>query len=242
MEEQPFAGGCRRSRGGFSIPRRVAIYACVLDARVRDSHRASRRGRAAPGGWYDCADHASSTRARGCASCQKGLQRSHDRFCPHCVRPAHARPRQTAGAAAMEGRTAVDTENGRSAYARAIGPLGHGAQTRSPLAALSLATRRLLAIPSSTRDAWRHQSGARHAIRRCSAATRRATVLSDPARSVELKFATTKLLPTKRSAALLAPKRRSARDRPFAGQPRKDRPHLFRNSAGAPASGFLRAR
>jgi hypothetical protein len=134
MEEQPFAEGCRRSRGGLSIPWRVASCPCVLDARVRDSHRASWRGRAAPSGWYDCADHASSTRARGCDSCQKGLQRSRDRSCPHCVHPAHATPRQTAGATATEGRTAVGAENGRSAHARAIGPPGRGAQTTSPVA------------------------------------------------------------------------------------------------------------
>ena len=133
-------------------------------------------------------------------------------------------------------------ENGRSAYARAIGQPGRGVQTTRPSAALSLATRRLQAVPSSTRDAWRHRTGARHASRPCSAATRRATVLLDPERSVELKFATTKLPPTKRSAELQAPKIRSARGRPFAGQPRKDKPHFFRNSAGAPSSGFESAR
>jgi hypothetical protein len=105
----------------------------------------------------------------------------------------------------------------------------------SPMAARSLATRRLQAVPSSTRDAWHHRTGARHASRLCSAATRRATVSLDPERSVELKCATTKLLPTKRSAELQAPKIRSAGGRPFAGQPRKDRPHFFRNSAGTPS-------
>ena len=135
-----------------------------------------------------------------------------------------------------------DPENGRSAYARANGQPGRGAQTTSPLATLSLATRRLQAVPSSTSDGWRHRTAARHASRPCSAATRRATVLLDPERSVELTFATTKRSPTKRSAELLAPKIRSARGRPFAGQPRKDRPHFFRNSAGAPSSGFSSAR
>jgi hypothetical protein len=136
----------------------------------------------------------------------------------------------------------VDTENGRSAYDRAIWRPGREAQTTSLLATLSLVTPRLQAIPSSTRDAWCRQIGAQHASRPCSAATRQATVQLDPERSVDLKFATTKFLPTKPSAELQAPNRRSARDRPFADQPRKDRPHLFRNSAGAPARGFASAK
>jgi hypothetical protein len=242
MEEQHFAGGCRRSRGGFSIPPRPIIRPCVLDAGVRDSRRASKRGHAGPGGWYDCAGHASSRRGPGYASCQKGLRRSRDKSCPHCVHPVHARPAQTAGAAAMEGRTAVDTENGRSAHARAIGPPGRGVQTTSPVAALSLATRRRQEVFSSRRDAWCRRTGARHASRPYSAAIPWATVQLDPERSVELTFATTKLLPTKRSAELQAPKIRSARGRPSADQPRKDRPHLFRNSTGAPTRGFASAK
>ena len=156
-------GGAALRRGmpkieGWIFDTPGAICPCVLDARVRDSRRASRRGRAARGGWYDCVDHASSRRAPGCASCQKGLRRSHDRFCPHCVRPVHARPRQTAGAAAREGRTAVDTENGRlsvrqsdwAAWARSSNDesIGNSIACDAPAAGNSFIHTRCVASPN----------------------------------------------------------------------------------------------
>jgi hypothetical protein len=66
--------------------------------------------------------------------------------------------------------------------------------------------------------------------------------LLDPERSVAKKLATTRLPPTKRSAEPQAPKIRSARGRPFADQPRKDKPQFFRNSAGTASRGFFSVR
>ena len=179
--------------------------------------------------------------APGYASCQRGLRQSRDRFCRHCVRPGHARPSQIAGAVAGNGRTAADGENGRSVHARAIGLPVRGARTTNPSATLSLATRRPQAAPSSTGDASRRRSAAQHASRPRSAATRPATLQLDPVQSVELKFATKRILPTKWSVELLVPKRQSAREKAFADQLRNVRPHFSRNSAGALSIGLVSA-
>jgi hypothetical protein len=113
---------------------------------------------------------------------------------------------------------------------------GRGVQTRRPLAVRSLARSQQQAASSSRRDVWCRRTGARHASRPCSAATPSATVGLDPERSVERRFATTKLRPTIRSAAVQAPKKQSARGRPSADQPREDRPHFFPKSGGSAAA------
>ena len=200
------------------------ICPCVLDAAVRDSRRASRRGRAARGGWCDCAGHASSRRAPGCASCQRGLRRSRDSSCLHCAHPVRAR--QGKPLAPLRRKRGRGGPGERPLSVRqSDGQPGRGGQTTSPVAIRSIACAPRWAVPSSTRDGWRHRTAARHASRP-SAATRRAVAWSDPERSVGLKC-DNELPPTKWSVELQVPKIRSARGRPLAGISReKTSPHF----------------
>lgn len=235
-------GGMPKIEGcNFGTPSEP-IGPCVGTAGADDSRLASRRGHAARDGWFDCADRASSRPGPGCASCQKVLRRSRGRSIRRCVRPGRAGPGQTVGVGAWQCQIAADQAAGRSSYARAIEQLARGARTTNPSAARAHAMHRLAAAPLATSGVRRCQSAEPHASRQRSAADRPSTVSQDPERSAARTFATRKCSPTRRSAELPAPKKRSARRRPLSDQLRKVSPHFCLNSEGGPSSGFARAR
>lgn len=131
MEKHALGGGCRILRGRFSIPLNArVIRPCARAVEVCDNRRASARGRSAPSGSFDCADRASSTRDRGCASCRTALRRRCDSCHLHCARRAHGSRRSSVRDAVWIVDERQDLARVHSSYATADGLRTHALPDR----------------------------------------------------------------------------------------------------------------
>lgn len=152
---------------------------CAADAGDRDNRPASGRGPAGQGGWFDCADHASSSHGPEHAPCQKVLQRLFDSCCSDCAHQVRAKRAPVSVAVVETADVATAQVNVRLTFARVNEQPRCEDRTKNPMASQWNVALQPPEVPLATDDANSRPSEARHTNHERSAAVRLATALSD---------------------------------------------------------------